>query len=289
MKYNLTEKQKELARWIVEGIRNQDFGETFFVVWPKGKLDELGAYVFEPSSYRPMRHHVDRGALEMLAADGLLRIAEEAPPNGNITQRIPGVLAYSPVSLRCTITAKGFTAADSGFLEEENPLPPLSTIAHAAPQELNMSLDRLKKNHPDPAKLGFLIMRFTSGKPFGEIVKAIKETAETYGISIVRADENEFHSDLWGNVRTLLHGCSFGVAVYERIEQEEPNANVGLEVGYLMAMNKPVLLLKERTIKALQADLMGKLYRQFDEHDPAATIPNQLEGWLSDNGIIVRT
>ena len=88
-------------------------------------------------------------------------------------------------------------------------------------------------------------------------------------------------------MRTLLHGCGFGIAVYERIEREEPNANVGLEVGYLMAMNKPVLLLKDKTVTSLQSDLAGKLYTPFDPHDPEGSIPEQLTKWLKDNGIII--
>jgi hypothetical protein len=71
--------------------------------------------------------------------------------------------------------------------------------------------------------------------------------------------KTSFMPIFWGNVRTHLHGCGFGVAVYERIQTNEPSANVGLEVGYLMAMNKPVLLLKDSTVETLQADLAGKL------------------------------
>jgi hypothetical protein len=153
--------------------------------------------------------------------------------------------------------------------------------------DIAMSLERLQKKYPDPTKLGFLIMRFTNGKPFQHIVDVIKRTAEKQGLVIIRADGKEFHAHLWENVQTLLHGCGFGIAVYERIEREEPNANVGLEVGYLMAMNKPVLLLKDKNVVALQSDLAGKLYKPFDPYDPEKTIPNQLNAWLEDNGIIV--
>ena len=150
-----------------------------------------------------------------------------------------------------------------------------------------MSLDRLRAKYPDPKKVGFLVMRFTAAKPFAKIVEIIKKTGEEHGLKIIRADENEFHADLWGNVRTHLHGCGFGIAIYERIETNEPNANVGLEVGYFMAMNKPVLLLKDKTVETLQADLAGKLYKQFDPHDPEGTIPAQLTKWLEDYGITV--
>lgn len=159
--------------------------------------------------------------------------------------------------------------------------------AQSHPPEIAVSLERLRAKYPDPNKLGFLIMRFTEAKPFRRIVEVIKNTAEKHGLVVVRADENGVHADLWGNVRTLLHGCGFGIAVYERIDTNEPNANVGLEVGYLMAMNKPVLLLKDKTVATLQADLAGKLYRPFDPHDPESTVPDQLTKWLEDNGIVV--
>jgi hypothetical protein len=153
--------------------------------------------------------------------------------------------------------------------------------------EIAVSLDRLRKKFPDATKLGFLIMPFEDDKPYTQIVEAIKRTAEKHGLNVVRADENEFHSHLWENVQTLLHGCAFGIAIYDRIRKEDPNPNVGLEVGYLMAMNKPVLLLKDKTANALQSDLAGRLYKNFDTHDPANTIPGQMTKWLEDNGIII--
>src|SRR5207237_3872559 len=125
--------------------------------------------------------------------------------------------------------------------------------------------------------------RFNGVKPVKQIVSVIKSTADKHGLVVIRADEIEFHSDLFGNVRTLLHGCGFGIAVYDRIETNEANANVGLEVGYLMAMNKPVLLLKDQTVAALQSDLTGKLYKIFNPPDPKATIPNQVTDWIEDN------
>jgi hypothetical protein len=36
----------------------------------------------------------------------------------------------------------------------------------------------------------------------------------------------------------------------------------------------------------LQTDLIGKLYRTFDTYDANGTIPNELEGWLNDKGML---
>ncbi len=83
-----------------------------------------------------------------------------------------------------------------------------------------------------------------------------------------------------------MHGCGFGIAVFERIEKDVFNPNVSLEVGYMLGLKKPVLLLKDQTLPALQTDLAGKLYRPFDPQHPAKTIALQLEQWLEDKGLI---
>ena len=91
------------------------------------------------------------------------------------------------------------------------------------------------------------------------------------------------------NIRRVFgcpRGCGFGVAVFERIEAEQFNPNVSLEVGYMRALSKEVCLLKDKTLTTLQTDLLGKLYRQFDPQDPERTIPNELSRWLSDKGIL---
>jgi hypothetical protein len=187
---------------------------------------------------------------------------------------------------RYTVTGLLYKAVESNFAEPEQGAA-AAVPAQVMPSEISVSLERLREKYPNSKKLGFLVMRFAAEKPYKKIVEAIKRTGEQHGLAIVRADETEFHADLWGNVRTYLHGCGFGIAVYERIQSDEPNANVGLEVGYLMAMNKPVLLLKDKSAATLQSDLAGKLYKPFDPHDAEGTIPAQLTKWLGDYGIIV--
>jgi hypothetical protein len=180
-----------------------------------------------------------------------------------------------------------FQATRSIIQKARETLMAYQRLAQPRPPELAISLGRMRDVYPDYSRCGFLIMRFGSAKPYARIVATIEATARTHGLHILRADMHAFHGDLLSNVKTYLHGCSFGVAVYERIETEEHNANIGLEVGYLMALNKPVLLLKDRTLPQLQADLGGRLYKAFDPFDPESTIPEQLTKWFEDNGIII--
>jgi hypothetical protein len=154
-----------------------------------------------------------------------------------------------------------------------------------SPAEIQESLKLFKADYPDPRKVAFVMMRFGNTRAHADIVAGIQNTLDTYGITAVRADDKQYHDDLFPNVLTYVYGCGFGIAIFERIETEEFNPNVALEVGYMFALKKNVCLLKDRTLKTLQADLVGKLYRVFDPLDPIKTIPGELSRWLRDKGL----
>ena len=154
------------------------------------------------------------------------------------------------------------------------------------PVEITESIELFRKDHPDPRKVAFVMMRFATTSAHNNIVESIRSTLQPLGLVGVRADEKQYHPDLWYNILTYLAGCGFGIAVFERIEQEEFNPNVALEVGYLYGVRKPVCLLKDTTLKILHADIMGKLWCPFNAQDPKGTIPPPLKKWMSDNGII---
>ncbi|MCX5713215.1 MAG: hypothetical protein NT033_00025 [Candidatus Omnitrophica bacterium] len=88
----------------------------------------------------------------------------------------------------------------------------------------------------------------------------------------LRADDKCYHDDLFPNILTYLWGCSIGIAVFERLEADEFNPNVSLEVGYMRALGKPICLLKDKTLRTLQTDLIGKLYTPFDPQNPEGSI-----------------
>jgi hypothetical protein len=277
MKYNLTALQQDAARCIVEFIRKKLIGETFEIIYEEiGKVKVKG--IAAPKLLVEWNRRVSVPQIEALSIVQMMRIQPDMVEAGGGRE-----IEYGKT---CTVTGLIYEGVDSDFSDGEE-TSVISTLAQPHPPEIAISLDRFRGKFPNPNRVGFLIMRFAAAKPYANIVEAIRTVGVKHGLSIVRADENEFHADLWGNVRTHLHGCGFGIAVYERIDTEEPNANVGLEVGYLLAMNKPVLLLKDKTVGVLQADLAGRLYKPFDPHDAAGTIPAQLEKWLVDYAIIV--
>lgn len=135
-------------------------------------------------------------------------------------------------------------------------------------------------------KTAFIIMQFSKTKAHVKIVTTIKETLAKHQIIGLRADDKEYADDLFSNIKTYMHCCDFGIGVFERIVEDNFNPNVSIEVGYMMGLRKNVSLLKDQTLKNLPTDLMGKLYKQFDPQDIENTLPEQLEKWMKDKGII---
>lgn len=156
-----------------------------------------------------------------------------------------------------------------------------------SPEELVLlseSVAKFRSDHPHPEKVAFIMMQFGKRPAYRKIAEAIKKSLNLYGIKGVRADDKQYHDDLYYNVLTYLHGCGFGIAVFEQIEGAKFNPNVSLEVGYMLALQKNVCLLKDETIQVLHSDLIGRLYKPFDATKPTKTIPPQIEKWLSDKG-----
>lgn len=115
-----------------------------------------------------------------------------------------------------------------------------------SPVEIELSLRHFRLDHPSPEKVAFVMMKYGSTRAHDEIVKGIEAALVPHGICAVRADSKEYHPDLYYNILTYIYGCGFGIAVFERIEREDFNPNVSLEVGYLLALSKEVCLLKIR-------------------------------------------
>jgi hypothetical protein len=168
------------------------------------------------------------------------------------------------------------------------PPPTLEAMVEAAnrPIEIQDSLSRFRQQFAAPERVGFVMMRFDGTRLHREIYEAIQETLAGESFTAVRADDRAFHDNLLENVLTYIHGCRFGIAVFERLAADEFNPNKSLEVWYMMALHKPVCLLKDQTLRALHADLMGRIYRVFDPQSPKRSIPAALQSWMAERHLL---
>lgn len=177
----------------------------------------------------------------------------------------------------------------------DSPIPHNFALSYASdeiapemnpPRQIEDSLLAFRKDHPDPMRTGFIVMKFGTTRGHKGIVDAIRATLAETGLEGVRADEKEYHPDQFGNVLTYVWGCSFGIAVFERLSDDDINPNVSLEVGYMLALEKKVAFLKDKTLRTLPTDLAGKLYKPFDPQRIKPTIKAHLTQWLKDHGLL---
>jgi hypothetical protein len=142
-------------------------------------------------------------------------------------------------------------------------------------------LDRFIDDHPEFEKNVFVAMRFRSAPHFAEVYSSIKEGLASYGLRTHRADERVYplDGDLWNNVCVYMMGCKYGLCVFEEMDEREFNPNVPLEYGFMRAMNRQVLLLKEQRMPKMPSDITGKLFKQFDMMDIDVSVKTQVAIW----------
>lgn len=76
-----------------------------------------------------------------------------------------------------------------------------------------------------------------------------------------------------------MMGCMYAVCVFEDIDRREFNPNVAIEYGFLRAMDRRILLLKEQRLPTMSSDMVGKLYRPFDALKITPTIDARIGEW----------
>lgn len=151
--------------------------------------------------------------------------------------------------------------------------------------EIASGIEKFRQDYPASQRTAFIIMQFGTTKLHQDIVDCVKEQLSKHDITALRADDKEYLDDLFPNIKVYMHACDFGVAVFDRITEDDFNPNVTLEVGYMLGMGKDVLLLKDKTLKSLSTDLTGRLYKPFDTTDVGGTMPTQIGKWLKDKGL----
>lgn len=137
-------------------------------------------------------------------------------------------------------------------------------------------------DHAEVDRNVFLMMRFKTGKQFQEIERVIRETLAASGYHVMRADDKAYASELWDNVLIYMLGCPLGITVFEEIDEREFNPNVALELGFMLALDRRCLVLKDQRMPRMPTDIIGRLYKTFDTYDIAGSLTRALESWLKD-------
>lgn len=157
----------------------------------------------------------------------------------------------------------------------------LSGVTHLVPY-----LRQFMGDHPVYDRNVFIIMRFSDRPEIRQIHASIKAALADYGLRGIRADDRDYTGELWSNVEVYLTGCKYGIAVFEDAQDANYNPNVGLELGYMIGRRKRTLILKDRDLPSLHADVLHRLYSAFDMNDIDGSIRREVGRWVGvDLGI----
>ena len=166
------------------------------------------------------------------------------------------------------------------------PLPPLPP----GYEELAGDCRKFLSDHPDIDRNVFIMTRFVPGNALLTLLdQELRRTLCRHGLNALRADDRMYPTDrqLWKNVCVYMLCCRYGVAVLEDRVKDEFNPNVALEYGFMRALDKPTLLLKDAGFHNLRADILGTLHETFDLTDIAGSLARPIENWIRDLGLDV--
>jgi hypothetical protein len=161
------------------------------------------------------------------------------------------------------------------------PMPPL----HGSYRDLDSDCRKFLQLHPSYERNVFIMTRFLPGDELlEELDQELRRALCRRGLNGVRADDRMFPIDrqLWKNVCVYMLCCASGVAILEDRLADEFNPNVALEYGFMRALDKPTLLLKDKLFRNQRADIMGTVHGEFNLGALAKTLPPAIDQWVRD-------
>ena len=126
--YNLTPRQRDALKWVVEHVRAGDLQETFEILWDFNSTIQ-GGWNTKPDSSREF----DLATLEAWHRAGLVNV---------VTQKRDQTQLHLLYSSRCTITQSALDAVEADFTESE-PEPNRARLIKLLSKEYGMKELRL--------------------------------------------------------------------------------------------------------------------------------------------------
>lgn len=191
-------------------------------------------------------------------------------------QRVSVIFHVDPSAPDDVDNARAQILAHVDNLEREAKIgAALDDAPHLAPY-----ISEFLGDHPDRSRNVFIMMRFHESEQLTAAHQAIVTTLAERGLHAIRADDRDYTGDLWSNIELCMRLSTYGIAVFEHIDTRDFNPNVSLELGFMLGAARRVLILKEKQLPALPADVVHKLYRPWDAFKTTETVSAQVAAWI---------
>jgi hypothetical protein len=118
--------------------------------------------------------------------------------------------------------------------------------------------------------------------PIAPAIERAKATCQEHGLVFHLASDRSIVDDLWANVAAHMWGSRFGIAFFEAKTEQGLNYNLNIEVGSCLVLGRRMALLKDRSLKAMPTDLVGRIYLDVDLEKPNS-VSVALAAWIKDS------
>lgn len=115
-----------------------------------------------------------------------------------------------------------------------------------------------------------------------DALAAARDACSSRGLNLLLASEQAIVEDLWQNVSAHMWASRYGIAFFEDRADKGLNHNMTIEVGAMLMAGRRCALLKDRTIKQMPTDLVGKIYKSVDIGNPE-TVERAIDNWIESD------
>jgi protein-tyrosine-phosphatase len=144
---------------------------------------------------------------------------------------------------------------------------------------LNQWYEKFLNHFPHTNRNVFVMMPFTARRT-NQIYEAASLAIEHHGLIPLRADLVEFTPALWWNVLIYMIGSAYGIVIYEPKDGIPFNPNVSIEAGFMLGLDRQVLLLSNQKNASLPVDFSGRKFKTFDSRNISETVNKAVSDWI---------
>ena len=170
-----------------------------------------------------------------------------------------------------------------GEIEAINVITPEQVYNDERYAQLKNPINRFIREYPFENNVFIMMRYYDEIDIFENIEKEIKNTLKENGFIGHLARDRGYVRGLFDNIKVHMACCRYGIAVFETIRDQYFNPNISIELGYMEAWGRDVLLLKERNLPKLPTDIVGELYEEFNQ-DRLSTIRTCIRRWVRGLG-----
>jgi hypothetical protein len=118
--------------------------------------------------------------------------------------------------------------------------------------------------------------------PVRKALEIAREACRLHGLEFHLASDRAIDDDLWANVAAHMWACQYGLAFFEDRMKAGLNYNLTIEVGSMLMAGRRCGLLKDRSIKKMPTDLVGRIYKDVDLGE-SQSVASAVHEWLRDD------